>query len=71
LHNSIDRALAVNRHQVRPDGLQIATASFRCAISWRAGDVHPRDYDLTGERRALRLMEQTLSDTEAALGGCS
>jgi hypothetical protein len=69
LRNSIERALAINRQQVRPDGLQIATTSFRCAISWRARDVHPWDCDLTGERRALRLMEQTLSDTEAALEG--
>jgi hypothetical protein len=69
LRNSIDRALALNRNQVRPDGLQIAGTSFRCKISWYARDVHPWDCDLIGERKALRLLEQTLSDTEAALEG--
>ena len=40
---------------------------MRLAISWRARNLHPWDRDLVGDRRALRLVEQTLSDTEAAL----
>jgi hypothetical protein len=67
LRRSITQALALNRTEVRPDGLRAGEISLRLAISWRARDVHPWDHDLVGERRARRLMEQTFSDTEAAL----
>jgi hypothetical protein len=67
LRRSITQALALNRTEVRPDGLRAGEISLRLAISWRARDVHPWDHDLVGERRARRLMEQTFLDTEAAL----
>jgi hypothetical protein len=67
LHRCIDQALGLNRTQVRPDGLRPEDISLRLAISWRVRDLHPWDRDLVGDRRALRLVEQTFSDTEAAL----
>ncbi|MFZ0247501.1 hypothetical protein [Candidatus Binatus sp.] len=67
LRGSIDKALAVNRYQVRPDGLLLEGTSFRLAITWRARDIHPWDGDLAADSRALRLVEQTFSDTLAAL----
>jgi hypothetical protein len=67
LRRSISQALALNRTEVRPDGLCALGMSLRLAISWRAREVHPWDLDLVGERRARRLVEQTFSDTEAAL----
>jgi hypothetical protein len=67
LRGSIDKALALNRYEVRPDGLGIEATSFCLTISWRARDVHPWDSDLAADRKALRLVEQTFSDTLAAL----
>lgn len=64
---SIYRALALNRYEVRPDGLCPERMSFRLVISWRARQIHPWDSDVAPERKALRLVEQTFSDTEAAL----
>jgi hypothetical protein len=58
LRGSIDKALALNRAEVRPDGLGSETISFRLAISWRARDI-PRDRDMAREGRALRLAGQT------------
>ena len=67
LYRSVDEALSLNRTEVRPDGLRPEDISLRLAISWRARNLHPWDRDLVGDRRALRLVEQTFSDTEAAL----
>ena len=67
LRGSIDKALAVNRYEVRPDGLSLEGTSFRLAITWRARDIHPWDGDLAADNRALRLVEQTFSDNLAAL----
>lgn len=67
LRRSIDKALALNRYEVRPDGLWLTGTSFRLAISWRARRIHPWDSDLTADRKALLLVEQTFSDTLAAL----
>ena len=67
LRGSIDKALAVNRYEVRPDGLLLEGTSFRLAITWRARDRHPWDGNLAADSKALRLVEQTFSDTLAAL----
>ncbi|MGO9453403.1 MAG: hypothetical protein ACLQDV_20505 [Candidatus Binataceae bacterium] len=67
LRGSIDKALALNRYQVRPDGLWMEGKSLSLTISWRARDVHPWDSDLAPDRKAIQLVEQTLSDTLAAL----
>jgi hypothetical protein len=67
LWRSIDRALALNRTEVRPDGLRREQISLRLLINWRARDLHPWDLDLVGNRMAVRLVEQTFSDTVAAL----
>jgi hypothetical protein len=67
LRRSIHKALALNRYEVRPDGLYPERTSFWLAISWRARDIHPWDSDLAADRKALRLVEQTFSDTQAAL----
>ena len=67
LRRSIDKALALNRTEVRPDGLRCEELSLRLLINWRARDLHPWDFDLVGNRRAVRLVEQTFSDTVAVL----
>jgi hypothetical protein len=67
LRRSIRKALALNRFEVRPDGLSSEGISFRLAISWRARQIHPWDTDLTADRKALRLVEQTFCDTQSAL----
>jgi hypothetical protein len=67
LRRSIDQALALNRAEVRPDGLCAEGITLRLAISWRARNLHPWDRDLGGERKALRVVEQTFADTQAAL----
>jgi len=67
LRASIDKALAVNRYEVRPDGLLPEGTSFRLAITWRARGIHPWDCDLAADRKAHKLVEQTFLDTLAAL----
>jgi hypothetical protein len=67
LRRSIDNALALHRTEVRSDGLRREEMSLRLLINWRARDLHPWDLDLVGHRRAVRLVEQTFSDTVAAL----
>jgi hypothetical protein len=67
LRGSIAKALELNRYEVRSDGLGMEGTSFCLTISWRARDVHPWDSDLAADRKALRLVEQTFSDTLAAL----
>jgi hypothetical protein len=67
LRRSIDQALALNHTEVRSDGLCAEGISLRLTISWRARNIHPWDRDLGGDRRALRVVEQTFSDTQAAL----
>jgi hypothetical protein len=67
LHRSIEQALALNRTEVRPDGLRAEKTSLRLTISWRARNLHPWDLDLVGDRRARKLVQQTFLDTEAAL----
>lgn len=49
LRGSIDKALAVNRYEVRLDGLLLGDTSFRFAITWRARGIHPWDGDLTAD----------------------
>jgi hypothetical protein len=41
--------------------------SLRLLINWRARDLHPWDFYLVGNRRTVRLVEQTFCDTMAAL----
>jgi hypothetical protein len=67
LGGSIDKALAVNRYEVRPDRLLLEGTSFRLAITWRTRGIHPWDGDLAADRKALRMVKQTFSDTLAAL----
>ena len=67
MRRSIDEALALHRTEVRPDGLCPENISLRLTISWRARNLHPWDFDLVGERKARKLVEQTFADTVAAL----
>ncbi len=67
LRRSIDTALALNRTEVRPDGLCSEGRDFRLGITWRARNVHPWESELAADRKARRLVEQTFSDTHAAL----
>jgi hypothetical protein len=67
LRGSIDKALALNRNEVRSDGLLLEARTFRLAITWRARDVHPWDRNMAADRKMLRRVEQTFSDTLAAL----
>lgn len=67
LRDSIDKALALNRYDVRRDRLLLMAKSFRLTIAWRARRVHPWDRDLQEDKRAIRLVDQTFADTIAAL----
>jgi hypothetical protein len=67
LRDSIDKALALNRYDVRRDRLSLMATSFRLTIAWRARHVHPWDRDLKEDKRATRLVDQTFADTIAAL----
>lgn len=67
LWRSVRKALALNLWEARPDGLLLERSSLHLTISWRARDIHPWDRDLPAKKRALRLVEQTFSDTQAAL----
>ena len=67
LRDSIDKALALNRYDVRRDRLSLMATSFRLTIAWRARHVHPWDRDLKEDKRATRLVDQTFADTFAAL----
>jgi hypothetical protein len=61
-------ALALNRRwEVREDALGLAEISMKLDMKWRARSIHPWDRDLSEERAAPKFVEQTLSDTEAAL----
>jgi hypothetical protein len=55
------------RGEVRGDGLGLVDFSMKVTVSWRARDIHPWDRDLSAERRAPRLIDQTLRDTEDAV----
>jgi hypothetical protein len=64
----IDRALALNvRAEVRSDGLGLVHLSNRLEIQWRARDIHPWDRGRAGRDCGPALLEQSLSDTEAAI----
>jgi hypothetical protein len=65
---AVERALALHsRGEARRDGLKLTKLTNRLEIEWRARDVHPWDRDDPPERRALRYVRQSLSDTEAAI----
>jgi hypothetical protein len=66
----IEHALALNlRGEVREDGLSLSRVLNRLEIEWYARDIHPwdRDRDLPPEDRAYLVVQQCLSDTEAAI----
>jgi hypothetical protein len=67
LRSSVEKALALNRYEVRSDGLLLAGKSFHLAITWRARHIHPWDIDLAGDTKAHRLVQQTFDDTLEAL----
>lgn len=67
VRGSINQVLAMNRYEVRLDGLSLLQTSFRLAITWRARGIHPWDGDLAADRKAVRIVEQTFSDTLVAL----
>jgi hypothetical protein len=64
----IERALALHlRGEVRNDGLKLRKLSNRLEIEWQARDVHPWDRDDPPDKKSLRLVQQSLTDTEAAI----
>jgi hypothetical protein len=64
----IDRALALHlRGEVRGDGLTFKKMSTHLEIEWMARDIHPWDLDEPADRKALLFVQQTLTDTEAAI----
>jgi hypothetical protein len=68
LRRVLGRALALHRRgEVRADGLTLLDVSMKLTVSWRARDIHPWDRDLSEERAATRLLDQTLHDTEDAV----
>ena len=65
---AIQDALALHRRdEVRRDGLDLISASYRLEIEWRAREIHPWDrFTEPGEREVL-FAEQSIADTDAAL----
>jgi hypothetical protein len=55
------------RGEVRNDGLKLRKLSTQLEIEWQARDVHPWDRDDPPDTKALRLVRQSLADTEAAI----
>ncbi len=61
-------ALALHRRgEARSDGLSLVGFSMKLSVSWHAREIHPWDSDLSEERAAPRLLDQTLHDTEDAI----
>jgi hypothetical protein len=68
VHRALEAALALHRRaEVRPDGLSMIDNSVALKLSWRARDVHPWDRDLSEEKIAPRLVDQTMHDAEDAI----
>jgi hypothetical protein len=68
LRSALADALTLQRRgEVRSDGLSSFSFSISLCVSWRARDVHPWDRDMPEDRKAPRLVEQTLHDTEDAI----
>jgi hypothetical protein len=64
----LDGALALHRRLgARPDGLALVNYSMKLTVGWRARNIHPWDRDLPDERIAVRLLEQSMHDTEDAV----
>jgi hypothetical protein len=64
----IGRALALQRRgEVRTDGLKLLQACTKLEITWSARDIHPWDREDPPDRKAARLVDQSLEDAEAAI----
>jgi hypothetical protein len=63
----IERALAVQRGEVRSDGMKLKQVRNRLEIEWCARDIHPWDRHDPPERRAMLFVRQSLNDTDAAI----
>jgi len=62
------KALALHvRGEARTDDPLLLDLTVRLQMRWRARELHPWDRDLSPERAARKLAQQTLNDTEAAL----
>ena len=68
ISRALGDALALQRRgEARPDGISSFSFAIGLTVNWRARDVHPWDLDMPEERKAPRLVDQTLRDTEAAI----
>jgi hypothetical protein len=68
MSRALSEALALQRRgEARPDGIFSFSFAVKLAVNWRARDLHPWDFDMPEERKAPRLVDQTLHDTEAAI----
>ena len=57
-----------NRGEVRRDGLTLTHASHHLKVEWCAREVHPWDRASASKQREFLLAEQSMADTDAALG---
>ena len=65
---ALANALALHRRgEARSDGLSLLDLSIKLTVNWRARDIHPWDRDLPQWRAGLRLVDQTMHDTEDAV----
>lgn len=68
LRGRVVRALAITpRGGVAHDFLQLSNFSAHLRVEWTARDVHPWDSDLPPGARAERFVDQSLTDTNAAI----
>jgi hypothetical protein len=64
----VTKALALSPRGFVPDDvLVLRKLSARLQVEWRSRDLHPWDRDLPPRRRAERVRELTLDDTDAAI----
>jgi len=64
----IESALALHhRGEVRTDGLTLMRSTHRLEIEWRAREIHPWDRGSEHVEGDPQFVEQSLSDTDAAL----
>lgn len=68
LKGRVVKALALTpRGGVAHDVLQLSNFSARFCVEWTARNVHPWDSDLPSELRAEKFVDQSLTDTNAAI----
>jgi hypothetical protein len=65
--NVYDALALQHRGEVRGDGLEITHITTQLEVEWWARELHPWDRFAPPEKAAVRFVQQSLADTEAAI----